>query len=128
VGIVKISLYVLLLLSSIFLILLVLIQRGRGGGLAGALGGMGGYSAFGTRAGDMFTRITVGTACFWILLAMALARMNLVGSDKYTGGPAATASEQLPAGTGAAGETPVSEGVRGESEPGSENKAPEGDF
>ena len=28
--------------SAVFLILLVLVQRGRGGGLAGALGGMGG--------------------------------------------------------------------------------------
>ena len=33
---------------AIFLILLVLVQRGRGGGIAGALGGMGGNSAFGT--------------------------------------------------------------------------------
>ena len=48
--------------TSLFLILLVLIQRGRGGGLAGALGGMGGQSAFGTKAGDLFTRITIGVA------------------------------------------------------------------
>ncbi len=55
-------------LSSIFLILLVLVQRGRGGGLTGALGGPGGQSAFGTKAGDLFTRITIGVAAFWILL------------------------------------------------------------
>lgn len=42
-----------LLLVSIFLILIILVQRGRGGGLAGALGGMGGQSAFGTKAGDV---------------------------------------------------------------------------
>jgi len=47
----------------------VLLQRGRGGGLAGALGGMGGQSAFGTRAGDTFTWITYVTAAIWILLA-----------------------------------------------------------
>ena len=57
----------MLVVTSLFLILLVLIQRGRGGGLAGALGGMGGQSAFGTKAGDMFTRITVGVAAFWIV-------------------------------------------------------------
>ena len=50
---------ILLFLTSLFLILLVLVQRGRGGGLAGALGGMGGQSAFGTKAGDVFTRITI---------------------------------------------------------------------
>ena len=33
---------VLMFLSALFLILLVLVQRGRGGGLTGALGGMGG--------------------------------------------------------------------------------------
>ena len=53
-------------LSSVFLILLVLVQRGRGGGLTGALGGPGGQSAFGTKAGDLFTRITVGVATAWI--------------------------------------------------------------
>lgn len=54
---------------SIFLILLILVQRGRGGGLTGALGGMGGQSAFGSKAGDVFTRITVVTATIWILIA-----------------------------------------------------------
>ena len=59
-----------LLLVTLFLILLILVQRGKGGGLAGALGGMGGESALGTRAGDVFTKITVGTALVWILLCM----------------------------------------------------------
>ena len=56
----------LIFFSSVFLILLVLVQRGRGGGLTGALGGMGGQSAFGTKAGDVFTKITVATAAIWI--------------------------------------------------------------
>jgi preprotein translocase subunit SecG len=76
-------LYSLLALGSLFLILLVLIQRGRGGGLAGAFGGMGGYSAFGTRAGDVFTRITIVAASLWILGAMALTRLNSSGSKLY---------------------------------------------
>ena len=62
----------LLWITSIFLIILVLIQRGRGGGLAGALGGMGGQSAFGAKAGDTFTRITVGVAGAWILICVTL--------------------------------------------------------
>lgn len=57
---------------SLFLICLVLIQRGRGGGLAGAFGAAGGSSAFGTRAGDVFTRITIVTASTWIALNMGL--------------------------------------------------------
>lgn len=60
----------LLFVSSLFLILLVLVQRGKGGGLTGALGGMGGQSAFGAKAGDAFTRITIGTAIVWLMLCM----------------------------------------------------------
>lgn len=50
---------------SVFLIMLVLIQRGKGGGLTGALGGPGGQSAFGSKAGDTFTVITVVVASIW---------------------------------------------------------------
>ncbi len=60
----------LLFLTALFLILLVLIQRGRGGGLAGAFGGMGGQSAFGTKAGDTFTKVTIVVATFWIVLCI----------------------------------------------------------
>ncbi|HWG45041.1 MAG TPA: preprotein translocase subunit SecG [Gemmataceae bacterium] len=61
---------VILLLVGLFLILLVLIQKGKGGGLAGAFGGSGGSSAFGSRAGDTFTRITIYVAAVWFLLIM----------------------------------------------------------
>jgi len=61
---------IVLLLTSLILIGLVLIQKGKGGGLAGAFGGSGGSSAFGSRAGDAFTRITIYTAFIWILLIM----------------------------------------------------------
>lgn len=64
----------LMLLIAVFLILLVLVQRGRGGGLTGALGGMGGQSAFGTKAGDTFTRITYVTAMVWIFLCMVAVK------------------------------------------------------
>lgn len=65
---------VVLLLVGLFLILLVLIQRGKGGGLAGAFGGAGGSSAFGSRAGDTFTKITIYVAAGWILLIMILIK------------------------------------------------------
>ncbi len=56
--------------ASLVMILLILIQRGRGGGLIGALGGSGGSSPFGSRAGDTFTRITLVTAAVWMFLIM----------------------------------------------------------
>lgn len=67
-------------LTALFLILLVLIQRGRGGGLAGAFGGMGGQSAFGTKAGDVFTKITVAVAAFWIVLCILAT--NVLGRQR----------------------------------------------
>jgi preprotein translocase subunit SecG len=77
---------------SVFLMLVILVQRGRGGGLTGALGGMGGQSAFGTKAGDLFTRITVGVAAVWILLSMAALKfLNKTGTATAAQPPGATA-------------------------------------
>ena len=59
---------------GLFLILLVLIQRGKGGGLIGALGGAGGSSPFGSRAGDQFTRLTIYVAIIWLGLTMLQVR------------------------------------------------------
>jgi len=84
---------VILLLLSLFLILLVLIQRGKGGGLAGAFGGVGGSSAFGSRAGDMFTRITIGVAAAWIILTMVEVRLVRKSSQELTQGAAIPAQE-----------------------------------
>ena len=73
-----------LMLLSIFLTLVILVQRGRGGGLTGALGGMGGQSAFGTKAGDLFTRITIIVAAIWVLLSMA--SLKVLNQYSTTGG------------------------------------------
>ncbi len=67
---------------SLFLILLILVQRGRGGGLTGALGGPGGQSAFGSKAGDLFTRITSFVALGWI--ALCVFTMLMIGDRKTT--------------------------------------------
>ena len=64
---------------SLFLILLILIQRGKGGGLTGALGGPGGQSAFGSKAGDTFTVITIVVASLWGLTC--ILTMLILGTD-----------------------------------------------
>jgi preprotein translocase subunit SecG len=65
--IIKIAMFIL----ALFLIVLILLQRSRGGRLADA---MGWRIAFGTNAGDMNTRITSALALFWILLCMVSAK------------------------------------------------------
>src|SRR5438445_12098593 len=58
-GLISLLLNFILLPLAAFMILLILIQRGKGGGLIGALGGIGGSSPVGSRAGDTFTKITL---------------------------------------------------------------------
>lgn len=66
----SILLNVVILILSVLLMFIVLIQRGKGGGLAGAFGGVGGSSPFGSRAGDAFTKITLYLAAVWVLVIM----------------------------------------------------------
>ena len=51
-------LQVLWIIAGALLILIVLVQKGKGAGLSGAFGGVGGHSAFGTKAADVFVKIT----------------------------------------------------------------------
>src|SRR5437763_1907833 len=60
----------LFIIVSIFLILIVLIQKGRGGGLASAFGGGGGNTAFGSKTGDVLTWAT--SIIFGIFLILAV--------------------------------------------------------
>ena len=64
--------------------------------MAGAFGGMGGQSAFGTKAGDTFTKITIAAAAFWILLCMAAVKF--LGSEQS----AFAVGGDVPAATGTA--------------------------
>ena len=96
-------LFFLLSVVSFVLIVLVLIQRGRGGGLVGALGGSGGSSAFGSRTGDVFTKITIYTACVWGALCMILVRSHASGPGGFaglSGGTTATAPSDASKKTG----------------------------
>jgi len=94
---------ILLSITALLLIVVVLIQRGRGGGLAGALGGGGGQSAFGTKAGDLFTKITATLTLFWILLCIVTLRVLSSTSSKFTG---ASGSGQSSSATPGEGVTP----------------------
>jgi len=64
---------ILFLLCGVILSLLVLIQRGRGGGLAGAFGGAGGSAAFGTKTADIFVKATAVVGGIFFLLAIITA-------------------------------------------------------
>lgn len=121
---------IVLSLIALFLILLILVQRGRGGGLAGALGGMGGSSAFGAKAGDVFTKITAWAAFGWILLCLAAAKMG--GPDEASrisvGGssPTTVNSSEPPKQQGSVEENPSGTGGAGDASSATEPTFPSG--
>lgn len=107
---------ILLLGCGFLLMFVVLLQRGRGGGLAGAFGGMGGQSALGTRAGDVFTKITVILATIWVVLAGVTGlAMQKEQTGRFKGGSAAVSEEP---GVEAAGEAGEGEGAAAEGDAG----------
>jgi len=86
----------LIVLTCLFLICLILIQRGKGGGLAGAFGGVGGSSAFGTKSGDVFTRVTMIVASVWIVLSMiSVVLYNQGGQSAWGNDASASASKEV---------------------------------
>jgi len=81
----------LFMIVAVILILLVLIQKGRGGGLASAFGGVGGHTAFGSKTGDVLTWATaIVFGVFLILAVLANVVFNQVGGAKGRATAAAT--------------------------------------
>jgi preprotein translocase subunit SecG len=64
-------------LCAIF-ILLILIQKGRGGGISSAFGGAGGNTAFGSKTGDVLTWATSVVFAVFLLMCVAL---NYLAAD-----------------------------------------------
>lgn len=87
----------------VFMILLILVQKGRGGGLSGAFGGAGGNTAFGTKTGDLLTWVTATVFFLFLLLTMGLtwtgdylnARYNNASSSDVVGDDASEGDTPL---------------------------------
>ena len=77
------GLTLLFIVVSVALVLIVLVQRPQGGGLAGAFGGAGGGgtdTAFGGRTGDVLTIATVSAFLVYLLLGVAL---NIIDNEDF---------------------------------------------
>jgi preprotein translocase subunit SecG len=135
------------ILISLSLILVVLLQSGKGGGLAGAFGGAGGVGAVfgGQTAADFLTKATRYLAVGFMITSLALAlvsRGRLLGTvegalERRAATPAADVGEAIPAGEmpeglpggtegteGAANETPAATDMQDQ---GTEEPAPSGE-
>jgi preprotein translocase subunit SecG len=65
---------VVFVFCSIALILIILVQKGRGGGLSGALGGGMASNILGSKTGDFLTWVTIVTVALFLSLAIIMAK------------------------------------------------------
>lgn len=81
---------------AICLILIILVQKGRGGGIGGAFGGGSAGSLLGTKTGDFLTWVTIGLVVLFLLLAVVMVKFYRPKSseDLSEMGPMAPASQQ----------------------------------
>ena len=89
---------VVLIVVCTALIGIILIQRGRGGGLAGAFGGGGVEQAFGTHAATLAQKTTIVLAVLFLVLSVVLGILyQKTGVTPTTPAPAeATSRSTLP--------------------------------
>jgi preprotein translocase subunit SecG len=72
---------VLHVIACIFLVAVVLLQRGRGAQVGAVFGGGGGGTMFGSRgAGNFLTKLTTGAAVVFMLTSLSLSYLDLTGA------------------------------------------------
>jgi len=102
---VTVLLVILYVLVCLFLILVVLLQQGKGADLAGAFGGGGSQASFGPRTStNIMHRLTTVSFVLFVVLSLTLA---IISGKRYGSvmeaveeAPPPASSEQAPAGQG----------------------------
>jgi preprotein translocase subunit SecG len=99
---------------SVFLILVILLQAGKGGGMGGAFGGAGSQTVFGGRGATTFlSKLTSGAAIIFMITSVALSHVasrssSVVGREAApVQGPAGTVPPIEPVAPAPAGPAPV---------------------
>lgn len=90
----EILLYIVFVLSAIVLVVVVLLQEGRGGGLTDALG-TSGQATFGVGAAGI-NRFTFGAVAVFLLSALAIHYVNRTVSDSTLVKPTSPPPAQQP--------------------------------
>ncbi len=77
---------VIFLICAMALILIVLIQKGKGGGLGAAFGGGSASGLLGSKTGDFLTWITIAMAGAFLALAVLMAKIYKPGISDFGAG------------------------------------------
>lgn len=117
---------ILFAVIGILLIIVILLQRGRGVGLAGAFGGAGGGTAFGAKTGDVLTWVTVVGAVLLLGFTVILNFVFVESGPGLSGPPAISPARGAGAG-GPAGESEAADPTGGGSPPSGAREALPGD-
>lgn len=88
---------VLFVLCSLALILIVLMQKGKGGGLSAAFGGGAASGLLGSKTGDFLTWVTIVLAGLFLGLAVVMARFYKPTVSDFDTGVPARQEQPLPA-------------------------------
>jgi preprotein translocase subunit SecG len=101
-------------LACFFLIVVVLLQRGKGAEVGAVFGGGAGATVFGSRgAGNFLTRMTTAAAVIFMVTSLTLAYVSQddTGDSLFEGGTPAAAEDatfgEVPAAPGAFEEVPA---------------------
>ena len=74
---------ILHILVCVFLVAVVLLQRGRGAQVGAVFGGGGGGTMFGAGgAGNFLTKLTTGSAIVFMLTSLSLSYLGITGSSE----------------------------------------------
>ena len=104
VGIIMKLVAVLFALTCIALILIILVQKGKGGGLSSAFGGGMSGGVLGSKTGDFLTWVTISLVGVFLLLAVVMAKFYKPSVDDIGGNAAQAASQDV---NGTPGVAPV---------------------
>ena len=74
VGFIMKAVAVLFVICCVALILIILVQKGRGGGLSGAFGGAMASGLLGSKTGDFLTWVTIVLVGVFLVLAGVMAK------------------------------------------------------
>src|SRR5213593_924331 len=93
-----IVLVILHVIVSLFLILVVLVQQGKGADLAGAFGGGGSQTAFGARgATTLLHKLTTGFFVAFVVTSLTLAILQARPRSSVMNSPTAAPGTKAPA-------------------------------